>query len=257
MKFYDLFIKLFDSTAGKIIRLSQRSLIVKSTNSKFYDLLEYNAIKRSVEYVTENMPNALYFDSKLKLRSYTVDLLPILQSPDGLILEFGVYKGTSINQFASLCPNSKIFGFDSFLGLEEDWTGHWPRKGWFNLNGLPPSVQKNVTLIQGLFEDTLPEFLVTISNEVIHLVHLDADTYKPTKFVLEHLIPKLKSGTIIIFDEFFGYPGWELHEYKAWNEVVLTHDVPFEFIGYTEKQVAVRLLPLLDSTKSDKISQLH
>lgn len=35
MKFYNLFIKLFDSTADKIKRLSQRSLLVKSTNSKF------------------------------------------------------------------------------------------------------------------------------------------------------------------------------------------------------------------------------
>jgi hypothetical protein len=234
--------KLFDITVGKFIRLCQRSLLVKSTNSKFYDLLEYNAIKDSVTYVLENMPNALYFDSKLRLRSYSVDLLPILKSEDGFILEFGVYKGTSINHFASLCPKSKIIGFDSFFGLEEDWAGHWPRKGWFNLNGSPPSVQKNVTLIQGLFEETLPEFLNKIDNKVIHLVHLDADTYKPTKFVLDQLIPKLKSDSIIIFDEFFGYPGWKLHEYKAWSEAVLAHNVSYEFIGYTEKQVAVRVL---------------
>lgn len=55
----------------------------------------------------------------------------------------------------------------------------------------------------------------------------------------------------------FGYSGLEFHKYKAWNEVLLTHNVPFEFIGYTKKQVAVRLLPILDSIKSDKISQLY
>lgn len=60
------------------------------------------------------MPNALFFDSKLKLRSYAVDLLPMFQSPNSLILEFGVYKRTSNNQFASSCPDYKLFDFDSF-----------------------------------------------------------------------------------------------------------------------------------------------
>ena len=40
---------------------------------------------------------------------------------DGLFLEFGVYKGTSINFISSLIPDKKIYGFDSFGGLPEEW----------------------------------------------------------------------------------------------------------------------------------------
>jgi S-adenosyl-L-methionine methyltransferase len=40
--------------------------------------------------------------------------------PEGLILEFGVYSGRTINHLASLTQQT-IFGFDSFEGLPEDW----------------------------------------------------------------------------------------------------------------------------------------
>src|SRR5450631_2069107 len=39
---------------------------------------------------------------------------------EGLILEFGVYSGRTINHMAAL-TQEKLFGFDSFEGLPEDW----------------------------------------------------------------------------------------------------------------------------------------
>ena len=38
----------------------------------------------------------------------------------GLWMEFGVYRGTSISNFAKFCPTT-IYGFDSFEGLPETW----------------------------------------------------------------------------------------------------------------------------------------
>jgi hypothetical protein len=75
---------------------------------------------------------------------------------NGLIMEFGVYKGESINFIADLLPNRQIYGFDSFEGLPETWRYNF-YKGTFKLNNLP-EVRKNVVLVKGLFEDTLPKF---------------------------------------------------------------------------------------------------
>jgi len=50
-------------------------------------------------------------------------------------------------------------------------------------------------------------------------------------------------GTVIVFDEYFGYPGWREHEYRAWQEFVAASGVRFDYEGFTEgnEQVIVRL----------------
>ena len=44
-----------------------------------------------------------------------------IQIEDGLFLEFGVYKGQSINILSKLKPNKIFHGFDTFTGLPEEW----------------------------------------------------------------------------------------------------------------------------------------
>jgi hypothetical protein len=65
-------------------------------------------------------------------------------------LEFGVYRGTSINFFASRL-NGVLYGFDSFEGLNESMPGTNAIKGTFNLGGDMPTVLSNVKLIKGWF----------------------------------------------------------------------------------------------------------
>jgi len=57
------------------------------------------------------------------------------------------------------------------------------------------------------------------------------------------LEPKLKPGAVIVFDEYFNYPGWKQGEYKAFMEFLEKTGYAFEFIGYNrnEEQVAVIL----------------
>ena len=139
-------------------------------------------------------------------------------------------------------PTSNIFGFDSFEGLEEDWYGHDLPKGTFGLDGVLPKVENNVTLIKGWFENTLPGFKDKIGDRKIALLHMDADTYKPTSFVLEHLSSNISSGTIIIFDEYFGYPNWRQHEFKAWQEFVVVRNINYRYIAYSDMQCAIEVL---------------
>lgn len=91
--------------------------------------------------------------------SHVLETYPI--DPQDLILEFGVWMASSINNIALMYPDRWIFGFDSFEGLPEDWSGLFV-KGSFNLDGKLPKVRPNVFLIKGWFSDTIPQFKASL-----------------------------------------------------------------------------------------------
>ena len=156
---------------------------------------------------------------------------------DGLVLEFGVYQGKSLRLIADQIVQD-VFGFDSFEGLPEDWT-HLQRKGRFSLEGkIPKFEQSNVVLVRGWFEDTLPVFLETHPGPV-RFLHVDADLYSSAVTVLSALRPRIVPGTVIVFDEYFNYPGWERHEHKAFQEFIHDTHLGFEYLGFASSQCAV------------------
>jgi hypothetical protein len=89
-----------------------------------------------------------------------------------------------------------------------------------NLGGVVPARLANhekVELRMGWVEDTLPVFL-SEHHEDAGLVHLDMDVFPPTKFVLEALGPALRSGSLLVFDDYFGFIGWQNHSHRALTE---------------------------------------
>lgn len=154
---------------------------------------------------------------------------------DGLWLEFGVCSGNTINIISSKTKN-KVYGFDSFLGLPEDWGNHQP-KGTYSRNGNLPVVNNNVELVVGLFQDTLDDFLKEHEEPVAYL-HLDADLYSSTKFVLDKLKKRIVSGTVISFDEIRNYPEYRDHEIKAWLEFSSKTKISYEWITRTDYEQA-------------------
>jgi tetratricopeptide (TPR) repeat protein len=158
---------------------------------------------------------------------------------DGLILEFGVRHGTSIRQLA-LLTSKPIYGFDSFEGLPEDW--HQESKEVYSTRGKIPKVPAHVTLIPGWFEETLPLFLEKHGEEIA-LINIDCDIYSSTKTVLDFLSPRIKKGTIIIFDEYIGNLHWEEDEHKAFMESINRYQWKYEYLFYSAytKQVVVRI----------------
>jgi hypothetical protein len=159
---------------------------------------------------------------------------------NGLILEFGVRHGTSIRQLASL-TSKPLYGFDSFEGLPEDW--HQESKEVYSTRGKIPKVPSHVTLIPGWFEETLPLFLERHGEDVA-LINIDCDIYSSTKTVLDLLNPRIKKGTIIIFDEYIGNLHWEEDEHKAFMESVDQYQWNYEYLFYSAytKQVVVRII---------------
>ena len=145
---------------------------------------------------------------------------------EGLILEFGVFKGATAKVLSKLLPDKRIFGFDSFNGLPEDWYGKY-EKGTFNLKGKIPKLPSNVIPIKGYFEDTLPHFL-DASPAKVTFVNFDADLYSSTKFVLEtlHKRERLVKGSVLYFDEFISRNYSD--ELRAFMEI----GIPVRLISY-------------------------
>jgi hypothetical protein len=177
--------------------------------------------------------------------------LPII---DGEILEFGVFQGKTITHLASGFPNRKIWGFDSFEGLPEDWFLNSEDRistrpaGYFALEKLP-IVPNNVKLVKGFFHQSIPEWLEKNPIEQISLLHIDCDLYSSTKTVFDLLNRYIIEGTIIIFDEFYPWSGeekynlWKEGEFQALKEWVEKYNRTFEVIYRNRhQQCSIRIL---------------
>ncbi len=197
--------------------------------------LQRRAMLKSVDLIQEHMPEALFCTTKLQHMEYALSL-----KGDGIIAEFGVYKGTTINCIAKQCPSDTIYGFDAFEGLPEHWIGNRYSRRNFNRKGKPPKVEENVELVIGWFNETLPAFLDQHQGPFC-LLHIDCDIYSSTKQVFDLVADRIVPGTIIVFDEFFNYHGFELHEYKAFYELIEANALTFEFISFSGQEVGVRI----------------
>jgi hypothetical protein len=159
---------------------------------------------------------------------------------EGLYLEFGVATGSTLRVITECAPVGSVHGFDSFAGLPEHWRNGYP-VGEFAQADLPDV--PGAELVVGLFDETLPGFLEE-HPEPVAFLHLDADLYSSTRSVLWALRPRLRAGTVVLFDEYFNFPGWEEHEHRAWTEFCAEFGVTFEYLGFTadDQQLSVRVL---------------
>jgi O-methyltransferase len=155
-------------------------------------------------------------------------------------LEFGVSTGISFKWWAENLKdeNSRFFGFDTFTGLPEDW-GNFKKGEMDNNNEMPKMNDPRCIFYQGLFQQTLPVFLKSYKSEVRKIIHMDADLYSSTLFVLTSISPFLNKGDIIMFDE-FNVP---MHEFKAFSEWVSSYYIKYEVLGAVNNyyQIAIKI----------------
>ena len=191
--------------------------------------------QESAAFVLEHMPNdKVFWEAQDTLRF----ALGEIKGP-GLALEFGVATGTTLKIIADAVAGDRtVVGFDVFTGLPETWRTGFPA-GEFAQE--PPDIP-GAAVVAGLFEDTLPVFLAD-NDESIAFLHVDCDLYSSTKTVLDLVGDRLAPDAVLVFDEFFNYPGWQQHEFRAWTEFVEETGRTFEYLAYTgnNEQVVVRL----------------
>jgi len=196
------------------------------------------ALQRTAAFVEAQMPRARSFseggpyEAKIQLLEHALDLAPA----EGLVLEFGVATGDTLRRITA--KRSPSHGFDSFEGLPEDWrTGY--EKGAFAM--APPQIE-GATLHVGWFDDTLPGFFAEHEGPIA-FAHLDADLYSSTVTIFREGEDRFVEGSILLFDEYFNFPGWEHDEHKAFMEFIERTGHGFEYLAYNglHEQVLVRL----------------
>jgi len=196
------------------------------------------ALDETGRFVDEHMADIQSDSDCLGVLNRAIRLMDTAK--EGLVCEFGVATGRTINHIARKLPTKTIFGFDSSEGLPEDWRDGLP-KGTYARSTMP-RVRDNVRLVKGLFRDTLPDFLAKNDGPALFL-HVDCDLYSSTRTVLDLFQERIGPGTVIVFDEYFNYPGWQDGEFKAFREFCEKNGRTFEYAGYCRynSQVAVKI----------------
>ena len=189
-----------------------------------------------------------------------------------LVLEFGVYQGASLRRVAGvlrqlradkmiaaginprLC-SLEVHAFDGWRGLPEDWVqtplavqkvGEYGMGGVVPTAGLPPGTVPHA----GWFNETVAVFAADVlqqQNEKdvrLAFVSVDCDLYSSTLDALRPLaeVGLLRPGLVLHFDEYWGYPGREGHEAKAWDEVSAEFGLRYALLHWHGQRVAIRIL---------------
>ena len=50
---------------------------------------------------------------------------------------------------------------------------------------------------------------------------------------------RFQKGTVIVFDEYFGYRGWREGEFKAWQEFVAARGLRYEYLAFSDYAVSL------------------
>lgn len=207
--------------------------------------MQIRALEDSVDYLQANMQSAIgMYNQKQVIGHGAREATKV----PGAYCEFGVFKGETLRFIASIAGNERsVHGFDSFEGLPTAWAGHDMEKGAFNVGGKLPKVLPNTKLHKGWFDKTVEEWKTNFPGKLA-FIHIDCDLYSSTKTIFSLLAERMQSGTVIVFDEYFNYPSWREHEFKAFQEFVKAHDVEYTYLAYAKYNVCVRI---------DKIGRLQ
>lgn len=170
----------------------------------------------------------------------------------GVIVDLGVFRGGSAFTWAKLCEifcptdiRKTVIGFDTFSGFmklsTEDGLENPAQDvvpgGYFGGNSVEADLalaqeamnhdrhlrhKDRIQFVKGDVCTTIPRFVAGLGEGLkVALLNLDLDLYEPTRVALEHFMPKMARGGVIIVDEYavdtFG------GETKAVDEYFMKH----------------------------------
>lgn len=228
--------KIFRSAALAAIHSVLRTPLAYPAIVDYEMVARLKSAGESADYMVAHMMNA----RNLVQRADLLDFALAACSVEGLVMEFGVFRGESLS-FIARRVKEIVHGFDSFEGLPEDWT-YFQKQGRFSLGGnVPEFREENIRAHKGWFEETLPGFLEANSGAA-RFVHIDCDIYSSARTVLAQLSSRIVKGTVIVFDEYLNYPAWREHEYRAFQEFVAASGLSYRYIGFASSHTSVAVV---------------
>lgn len=178
-------------------------LLTKGTPEDFNMLYRQRQFQARASVIDEACM-AMDFPYEKRHNFYTYVYNRLVRKAPVDYLEFGVATGESFRSWLSLSPQpeSRFYGFDSFEGLPENWQADSP-KGAYSTGGQIPQVDDTrATFIKGLFQHTVDDFSLSYTPRNRMVMHMDADLYSSTLYVLMTMNRHIRPGTLIMFDEF-------------------------------------------------------
>ncbi len=172
---------------------------------------------------------------------------------DGDYAEFGCWSGSSFwlayTESRKHRHDAHLWAFDSFEGLPPPENAGEEHPAWVEgsmsmsidefhaicaQDGIPGA---DYDVVPGFYQDTLDRMSADDAPVNIALAYVDCDMYVSARSVLKFLLPRLKHGMIIAFDDYFCWSANQVSgERRAMLETFSGHEkwnlLPFMQFGY-------------------------
>jgi hypothetical protein len=154
-------------------------------------------------------------------------------------MEFGVAWGYGTGWWLNRLPGKHLAwdGFDRFTGLPRSWRGL--ESGYFDAAGKPPAIDDDrVTWHVGDVEDHLVDLRLDRDATQQLIVLFDLDIFEPSLVAWQHILPSLRPGDLLYFDEAFDHD-----ERRLLNDYVLPSG-KFEFVAANPLTLALAVVEI-------------
>jgi hypothetical protein len=224
---------------------------------------DYAKNSDAVAFVSEFMPNAIPLSADSHVLLYGA-LVAFANFPDGVAVDLGAGVCKSSNLLGSVFVRGAVFACDTFSGLPYEWErrdmrfpiGTFAPKHSPKGNQPPFPILDNVIAVKGEFKNTIKEIIPVIGDRPLALVHIDSDTYQSAVDGLTPLLPLLRVGTVLVFDEFYNYDGFEAGEYSAFMDVVVAKGFKYTPLAFNaqHQQVVIQISELPPAESTDDVT---
>ncbi len=184
---------------------------------------------------TEKLENFAKYVPRQSLARFLAryEIFKLIKDVQGSIVECGVLFGGGLMSFAKLSTilepynfQRRVIGFDTFSGfpsidasdlkgLPDRKSAHLKQHG-FSAESAFEDIQRaigiydvsrylnhfpKVSVVKGDFAVTAKQYLEDYPHLIVSCLYLDFDIYQPTKLALQHFLPRMPKGSVLVFDE--------------------------------------------------------